>query len=288
MKTYINIIALLLIVNFAQAQEFKYVKAENGLILREKPNQGANKIATLDYGTQIELLEHTNLKLDIQDSNKIVSGEWLKIRAVDYPGYLEDGYVFSGFLTEERLKRRYTISFDEFSVSFDALDASRTESGLGAQANDTITVALDLNETLDKKTIRIKHHVGYRHIEVLQKHENSITIMNEGPHCDLIKWKHFYSSWFPLKSVSYNNKFKTKSYTEKDWNKFINVDINELKSVVKDYCGEGWSERIKDIKSVNQYPSGVSISKVFFKIIMTDLEGEKIEKIIAFEIPMGC
>lgn len=289
MKTYIiNIIALLVIFNFAQAQEIRYVKAENGLILRDKPNRGSNRIAKLDYGTQLEILERTNLKLDVKDNNEIISGEWVKISATDTNYEASIGYVFNGFLTETALRKRFKISFDAFSISMDNLDAFIDKKELTTLKTDTINVAIELGETVQDKTIRIKHHVDYKSIKVFQKHENSITIMDEGPHCDLIDWKHYYSSWMPLESVLKNNQFKTVSYADKDWNKFIKTDINELKAAVKSHCGERWSDLIKNIKSVNEYPSGVSINSIYIKVILTTLDDVKIEKIITFNIPMGC
>ena len=64
----------------AQAQDIQYVFAENGLVVREKPSQGAIKVGLLDYGTAVEIIEHTNLSLDIKDKNKKVTGQWVKIK----------------------------------------------------------------------------------------------------------------------------------------------------------------------------------------------------------------
>ena len=289
MKTYIiNTIALLIIFNFAQAQEIRYVNAENGLILRDQPHRGSNRIAKLDYGTQLEILERTNLKLDVKDNNKIISGEWVKISATNTNYNASIGYVFNGFLTETALKKRFKISFDAFSISMDSLDAFIAIKPLTTLKTDTTNVYIDLGETVQDKTIRIKHHVDYKSIKIFQKHENSIAIMDEGPYCDLTDWKHYYSSWTPLKSVLKNNQFKTVSYADKDWNKFIKIDIKELKATVKSHCGETWSDLIKHIKSVNEYPSGVSMNRIYIKVILTTLDDIKIEKIIAFNIPMGC
>jgi len=43
-----------------------------------------------------------------------------------------------------------------------------------------------------------------------------------------------------------------------------------LKSAVEKHCGERWSKLITKIKNVNEYPSGVSLSKIFIKIVITD------------------
>ncbi|MDO5979133.1 SH3 domain-containing protein [Flavivirga spongiicola] len=283
MKTYINIIALLIVFNFAQAQEIRYVKADNGLVLREKPNRGSGKITKLDYGTQLEIIEHTNLKLDVLDDNEVISGEWVKISTIDNDDSTNVGYVFNGYLTETELRKRFKINLDTFTLTVDSLEAWASKTN-----QDTVNIDIDLGETIEGKIIRIKHHIDYKNIQLFQRHENSITIMDEGPHCDLTDWKHYYSSWKPLKSISKDNQFKTNSYSEEAWNKFIKIDINEFKQAVKTHCGENWATLIKDVKTVNTYPSGVSISTIYLKVIFTKMNDEKIEKIIAFGIPMGC
>ena len=45
---------------YVQAQDIQYVKAENGLAIRENPNRGAARLGVLDYGTVLEIIEHTN------------------------------------------------------------------------------------------------------------------------------------------------------------------------------------------------------------------------------------
>ena len=70
MKNLISIILVILAFGYAEAQDIQYVNAENGLIVRERPSQGAIKVGMLDYGTAIEITEHTNLKLDVIDGGK--------------------------------------------------------------------------------------------------------------------------------------------------------------------------------------------------------------------------
>ena len=287
MKTYINIIAVLIAFNFAQAQDIQYVSAENGLVVRDNPSRGAKRVAKLDYGTQIEITEYSQLKLDVVDNGEKISGEWVKIKTSNTPETVNEGYVFNGFLTKTELKKRLKVNFDEFIVTIDSLNAYPLESANESE-KDTISMGIELGETPEGKTIRLQHLQDYSKIQIFQKHENSITIMNEGPHCDLVNWKNYTSSWKPLKSTSKHRKFTTISYSEKDWNNFITVNIDDVKAAVKKSCGEGWSDLLKNTESLKDFHIGVSISKIYLRIVMTDLDGDKIEKIIAFEIPMGC
>jgi hypothetical protein len=153
--------------------------------------------------------------------------------------------------------------------------------------NDTAKVYVELGETPQGKKIKIKQS-KFKKIEIFQRYENSVTIMNEGPHCDLKEWKHFYSDWKKLNFDFTENIFVSDSYEYKDSEKFIAIDINELKKAVEKECGGYWPEHIKDIKNVNEYPSGVSMSRIFLKILLTDENDSVIEKTIEFEIPMGC
>ncbi len=287
MKTYINIIALLITFNFAQAQEIQYVSAENGLIVRDNPSRGAKRIAKLEYGTQLEIMEYSQLKLDVVDNGEKISGEWVKIMTTNEAEDVSAGYVFNGFLTKKELKKRLKIDFDEFIVTIDNLKIYPIETEHQTK-NDTIFMTVELGETPENKMIQVKHLQDFSKIEVFQKHENSITIMDEGPHCDLVNWKHYTSSWKPLRAITKHKKFKTNAYTEKEWNTFIDINLEDLKTAVKNACGDKWSNLIKNANSVETYPIGVSISKIYLRVVMTDLDGNKIEKVIAFEIPMGC
>lgn len=287
MKNLISILVVIVTFGYVNAQDIQYVKAENGLIIREKPNQGATRLGMLDYGTAIEITQHTNLKLDVIDGGKKISGEWVKVRSIDAYDVFDEGYVFNGFLTQRKLQKRFKMSYDEFTVNIDGLiEKKALEDTINPEFNSVIIYKLKDNESVEDKIINIKHHQEFRSIEVFQKHENSIAISDNESHCDLIHWKHYYSSWRPLNTIVNHKKFKTLRISQQEKSRFIEIDIDTLKAEVGDNCGTSWSNTIKDIKTVNDFPASITLSKVFFKILMTDIEGNKIEKIIIFEVPL--
>ncbi|WP_282135016.1 SH3 domain-containing protein [Seonamhaeicola maritimus] len=289
MTKYIYIVALLIGFNMANAQEIRYVNADNGLYLRDKPSQDSKRIDKLVYGTELEITERTNLKLDVQDSNEVISGEWVKVSCKDDIHNNRKGYVFNGFLTEEKIKKRFRVGFENFTVEFENLDAEMIDNPqLSTHASTNLDAIVEMGETLENKTIRIRHHSKYKKIEVFQRHENSISISNEGPHCDLTDWKHYYSAWEPLKVTNSSNMFTTITYSPRAWSKFIKVDMAEFKEAVKEHCGDEWHALVKDSKNINKGASTVSISKIYFKVIFTTMHDETIEKVIAFDVPMGC
>ena len=276
-----------LTLSFTNAQDIQYVSAENGLIVREKPSQGANKVGMLDYGTVIEIIEHTNLQLDVVDNGKKLSGKWVKVRGIDAYEFFEEGYVFNGYLTEEKLEKRFKVNYDAFTVTIEGIsEKGNRKDIINPDFDGVLFFKLGEDEIIEGKTVSIKHHQEFRSIEVFQKHENSIAISDDKSHCDIIKWQHYYSSWKPLKVFSSNRKFKALTISEKEASKFIDVDVEELKTVVNDACGESWSDAIKDITELNEYPTKIVVSKVYLRILMTDIDGFKTEKILIFEVPL--
>lgn len=274
-------------ISLAHAQDIQYVSAENGLIVRKNPSQGAMKVGMLDYGTVIEITEHTNLQLDVLDGAKKLTGQWVKVRGIDAYEFIDEGYVFNGYLTETKLVKRFKVAYDEFTVTVEGVSekASRKDD-INPGFDGVMFYKLNDNETLENKTVNVKHHQEFRNIQVFQKHENSIAIIDDKSHCDVINWQHYYSSWKPLKITS-NNKFRTLPISEKDASKFIDIDIEELKTFVNDACGESWSDAIKDVTALNEYPTKIVISKMYLRILMTDINGNKTEKIIIFEVPLN-
>ena len=271
----------------AQAQDIQYVHAENGLVVREKPSQGAIKVGLLDYGTAVEIIEHTNLMLDVKDKNEKVTGEWVKVRGLKDYEFFKEGYVFNGFLTEEKIEEPLKVKYDAFTLYVDELQTD-VEGVREIESPDNKVFTLKVGATPEDRYIKVKHHQEYRTIQVFQRHKNSISISNEGPHCDLKAYKHYYSSWKPLKMVSSSNVFKTIAYKAKDHKRFVNVDMGELKAYVKDNCGEDWGKLIETSKSIKDANIDVGVSEVQLRVLMTDIDGHKTERIIVFEVPMGC
>ncbi|MFK2818967.1 SH3 domain-containing protein [Flavobacteriaceae sp. LMIT009] len=283
---YKAFILMCLFMGYAQAQDIQYVNAENGLAVRENPNRGSTRLGLLDYGTVLEIIEHTNLQLDVMDNGQKLSGEWVKVRSIDAYDTFE-GYVFNGFLTEEKLEKRFKATYDEFTVHIEGITEKKAKTDkINPEFDGVIFYTFKEGESLDGKTIRVKHHQDFRSIQVFQKHENSLVINDDKSHCDMINWQHYYSSWKPLRTISSNHQFKGLAISEKEASRFIEVDLEEFKHVVNEDCGEAWSESVKDVQSVTDDPVSIKTTKEYLRVVMTDIDGNKIEKVIIFEVPL--
>lgn len=277
-------IILLLLVTLSYGQNYAYVNADSGLTVRERPAIGASKSGKLMYNEAVEVIEKTDVKLIVVDEGNKISGEWVKIKMNGSQGL--QGYVFNGFLSENKMPKIINVKFLKANIHIKNLSIIDDDAVRHLDYENNLIIAVDLGDSPENKTIIIKDN-KYKNVKIFQRYENSITIMNEGPHCDLIEWKHYNSDWKPVKKIN-KIKFQTLSYAEADYQKFIPVNIEELKQAVSQKCGEDWAKYIEKVKDVNQYPAGVTTSRVFLKFILTDLEDNITEKTIEFVIPMGC
>jgi len=82
------------------------VTAENGVIIREKPSTDSNRIGKVPYGSSVIVVEITDQTLIIEDKDKQLKGNWIKVKTYNYPySYSKTsahGYVFGSFLKEKK------------------------------------------------------------------------------------------------------------------------------------------------------------------------------------------
>lgn len=188
---------------------------------------------------------------------------------------------------EEDVDAITTINFKELSISINRFKIFDEDKKIEQIQKDTVEIYAELGETIEDQLISISSD-KLTGLTVEQRYETSVTIMNEGPHCDLTDWKHFYSDWNKLQANS-KGQFKCDKYTEKENEKFPKISINELKQEVKEKCGDEWLKLIENIKTPTEYPSGVSISRYYLRITGQRKDnGQTVTKLIVIETPMGC
>jgi glucan-binding YG repeat protein len=179
------------------------------------------------------------------------------------------------------------INFKELAVSINRLIVFDKDKELNKTQKDTVYLYSELGETIEGQTLSVSTD-KLTNLTIEQRYETSVTIIGEGPHCDLIDWKHYNSEWKMLKSNKVGQ-FICDSYSEKDWEKFPKIQISELKTRVKKHCEEGFYNLILKIKSPTEYPSGVGVSRYFLRLTGQRKDnGQTVTKLIIFEVAMGC
>lgn len=266
--------------SIAQAQDIQYVSAENGLVIREQPNQGAAKIGILDYGTPVEITEYTDLALDVKDNNKKVSGKWVKIKGPAVGEYFEDGYVFNGFLTEAKIERPLKVSSSAFTIYIDELNADvesitskvKTLNMSPEDENEASIYRVKMDKSPENRYLKVKHHEKYKSIKVFQRYKNSIAVTTKDEETKLSDFQDYTSSWKPLKlEFASGNIFKTAVYSDKDSKRFGDINKAELDAY---------------LKAQNSTSHKIVQSQIELKAVMTSTDGYKYEKVIIFELPL--
>jgi hypothetical protein len=147
-------------------------------------------------------------------------------------------------------------------------------------SNDKVKVDLDLAEKVE--SIQVQNN--REEIEVTQTGVTSVTVMNEGPHYDLLEWKHGYTETMTLN----NNMgiFKVAADQEGEL-PFPTVDNKEiLKELKRMKVPANYLELAKTCKDPRTYPCGVGISSTEF--LVSEKKNKKSTKKIVVNRPMGC
>lgn len=143
-------------------------------------------------------------------------------------------------------------------------------------------------------SIRLKTSISSLAFRVSQRYETSLTIMGEGPHMDLLDWKHHLSQWDELE----DNGSLSFVIVEVSSNLFPKVSQSQIVDAVKleterwlkhGYdAGDRWINLAKQCDSATSYPCGVSVSKIVLLIEVKESSGWKDIQRIELNIPMGC
>jgi hypothetical protein len=152
------------------------------------------------------------------------------------------------------------------------------------------TIDLDLAENIDGQKVTLHFPDRSASYRVLQRYRTSITISAEGPHLDLVDWRHFDSTWTPLESLG-SNRFRTLRSEQMDYSKFPKTTKAEIIKEVRRRVEKDWPELIKLVESCNGPNDGaciVTISSIYLRI-QKQVDGRWIDVgIVEIAIPMGC
>ena len=148
---------------------------------------------------------------------------------------------------------------------------------------------LDISDEIYGKEITIVGGDKSARYRIFERYRTSMTVMGEGPHLDLIDWRHFDSEWIELNQLA-DRKFKTLAYEQMDTSKFPPVTKSELISAVGKRASD-WPQIVKLAKTCgnpNDDPCSVSDSSLYFRI--EKLVGDRWTTVGIVEvlIPMGC
>ena len=150
-------------------------------------------------------------------------------------------------------------------------------------------IELDLGESIDDQGIKLNFR-GDDEYRMFQRYRTSMTISAEGPHLDLLNWRHFDSPWTQLRALS-SDRFRTLATNQMDGGKFPSTTNAEIVAEVRRQVGADWStplELAKDCDGPNDGACLVLISSIYLRI-QKRVRAQWIDVgVVEIRLPMGC
>jgi hypothetical protein len=150
-------------------------------------------------------------------------------------------------------------------------------------------IDLDLTEDIDNQEVALNFRDDSEY-RVFQRYRTSMTISAEGPHLDLVEWRHFDSPWTSLKTLG-PKRFRTLATDQMEESKFPSTTKAEIMKEVRRHVGREWPaglELVKDCHGPNDAACLVSISSIYLHIEKKVRNQWVNVGLVEIRIPMGC
>ena len=122
-----------------------------------------------------------------------------------------------------------------------------------APLSPLIEIELDLGDSIEGQSLTIGAQEGENEeFRVQIQYQTSLTIMNDGPHLDLLNWKHYTSTWQDTERDS-ANRFTLPVLTEAQTSMFPVVTTQEVQEAALASGGERWANLVQDIRGPREY-----------------------------------
>jgi len=150
-------------------------------------------------------------------------------------------------------------------------------------------IDLELAENIDNQEVALnfRDNSEYR---ISQRYRTSMSISAEGPHLDLVEWRHFDSPWTSLETLG-TKRFRTLATDQWRGSKFPSTTKAEIMKEVRRQVGEKWPavlELVKDCRGPNDGACLVSISSIYLRIQKKVCNQWVNVGLVEIRIPMGC
>ena len=180
-----------------------------------------------------------------------------------------------------------------------AAPGGNTFSGWSEQApfKRVHTVALELGDELEGTILSLSSMASPEIHRVSLQFETSMAISDEGPHIDLLDWKHCVSEWKLLPRMQGGNSYRLPGPTEAEASCFPAVTAQKIEAAVlaalRDYSFEEtrvqrWLALARGVSVPGEGPSYIGVSKVRLRIEQY-VDDQWIEVTsVEFTSPLGC
>jgi hypothetical protein len=170
-------------------------------------------------------------------------------------------------------------------------DLPDSETTVVSVSPSLVLVNLGLGDAMAKAIMLYPAVPGTR-FKVEQRYETSLTVMDEGPHLDLLDWKHHVSEWEEVPSRD-GVTFVSKEIVADEFPSVTRAEIvqavaAELKKWGQNFDGERWIGLAETCSGPRAGACNVSVSKIMLRVRVMETGGWKDVQTIEIAVPMGC
>jgi hypothetical protein len=151
-------------------------------------------------------------------------------------------------------------------------------------------IELDLAEYVDNSEVKLNFRDRFANYRIFQQYRTSLSISAEGPHLDLVDWRHFDSPWTPLTLLG-PGRFRTMPANQMQDAKFPPTSRSAIVREVRRRVGKDWPgllELAKGCGGPNDGACHVGVSSVYLRIQKQVQTRWVNVGMVEFKVPMGC
>ncbi|MFN8714662.1 MAG: hypothetical protein ACK5Z2_17575 [Bacteroidota bacterium] len=165
--------------------------------------------------------------------------------------------------------------------------ADGLDDAVGTFTNDTLRVEVEVSLYPSDLSFKLSN-ILLENLQVEQCMQTSMSLSDEGPHCDMENWLHHTTQWQTL-FANDSGYYFLQNYSAEEERKFPEITVEQLKQASRQHCGEEWNATINRIHDVDEYPCVVGMNKIIVRISGIDkTSNEKVEKYITLIFSLGC
>lgn len=180
----------------------------------------------------------------------------------------------------------HKISLENLTISMNEDNFYEDENFKVKPDDDTVQTVQELGGYSEGAWIKVES-TQLTNITVEQRFETSVSLSFEGPHCDMVEWKHYLSPWKKMRLTE--GLYHIDSIPEKEKSRFPKYTESEFKTAIIKYCGKEALDDFEGKLDVHTYPAWVGISRIYLRISGKNKENNETESIImVIWVPMGC
>ena len=253
------------------SKDTMFVCEDNGIAIKETPNSTAETIAFADYATEVTIIEEPS------------ENGYIKVQFPQNMAWVS-GYILTDSLTSDTLEKRLKVEFGNATIYVQNISINAERNTISTE-DDIVTVDVFGDNVPFGKVFKVAVPDGYSS-RIFQQTEQGFVFYSNNNFCRLDAWKTFKSEWKTLSPLVQENAFN--GLQDEQLNIDDEISVAEVKSAIAELCKSSVANAIQPFKSLKENEIGLQTKKVHYKIELTDTDRNVTEKMVVFNLSVGC